>query len=88
MFMVFLFISVRHAEIYSGSPAKIFPVTLCVECQAYQEKTEKTLCINQKLKKILFWMNIKIYRRHNQINNILAYCALVQDSLYYCCVRR
>ncbi len=29
---------------YSGSPGKIFPgVTLCVECQAYQERQENIM---------------------------------------------
>ncbi len=42
-------------------------------------KTEKTLCINQKLKKIdsILDEHQQIYRRHNQINNILAYCACI-----------
>lgn len=42
-------------------------------------KTEKTLCINQKLKKIDSILDEyqQIYRRHNQINNILAYCACI-----------
>ncbi len=31
----------------------------------------------------------QIYRRHNQINNILGVlCVYCMDSLYYCCVRR
>lgn len=42
-------------------------------------KTEKTQCINQKLKKIdsILDEHQQIYRRHNQINNILAYCACI-----------
>ncbi len=31
----------------------------------------------------------QIYRRHNRIDNILAFfCVYCMDSLYYCCVRR
>lgn len=42
-------------------------------------KAEETLCINQKLKKIdsILDEHQQIYRRHNRIDNILAYCACI-----------
>ncbi len=59
---------------------KIFPgVTLCVECQAYQERRRGNTMHKSEAEKIdsILDEHQQIYRRHNQINNILAYCACI-----------
>ncbi len=61
---------------------KIFPgVTLCVECQAYQENRENTMHKSEaeKIDSILD-EHQQIYRRHNQINNIGVLCVYCMDS--------